>query len=190
MTNDVSFKRPEYIEALDRWMTVRDVCAGQHRVVDRLPYINRHDKTEENIERNKSYRERAVYKNATGHTDWSAAERDRVNGAIRQGFYEGQTSFQVIRKIRGIKAAAYSDGSLTTTSCNASTVVHTAVQHVGLKRGWRRSRRIPTLCPRSRWSPLWTARRASNAGWTSAGFLSTQGQGRHFTQIAGQPSSQ
>jgi hypothetical protein len=82
MTNDVSFKRPEYIEALDRWMTVRDVCAGQHRVVDRLPYINRHDKTEENVERNKSYRERAVYKNATGHTR---------NGLIGLAFHKDPT---------------------------------------------------------------------------------------------------
>jgi SPP1 gp7 family putative phage head morphogenesis protein len=62
--------------------------------------------------------------------DWSTAERDRVNGAIRQGFFEGQTNFQVIRKIRGTKAAGYSDGILATTSRNASTVVHTAVQHV------------------------------------------------------------
>ncbi|UXZ98893.1 DUF4055 domain-containing protein [Pseudomonas phytophila] len=82
MSNDVSFKRPEYIEALDRWLTVRDVCAGQHRVVDRLPYINRHDKTEENIERNKSYRERAVFKNATGHTR---------NGLIGLAFHKEPT---------------------------------------------------------------------------------------------------
>lgn len=82
MSNDVSFKRPEYIEALDRWLTVRDVCAGQHRVVDRLPYINRHDKTEENIERNKSYRERAVFKNATGHTR---------NGLIGLAFHKDPT---------------------------------------------------------------------------------------------------
>ncbi len=47
---------------------MRDVCAGQHRVVDRLPYINAHDKSPENTDRNKAYRERAVFKNATGHT--------------------------------------------------------------------------------------------------------------------------
>ncbi len=62
MSNDVSFKRADYIEALERWATVRDVCAGQHRVVSRLPYINAHDKSPENIDRNKSYRERAVFK--------------------------------------------------------------------------------------------------------------------------------
>ncbi len=41
MSNDVSFKRAEYTTVLDRWATVRDVCAGQHRVVDRLPYDQR-----------------------------------------------------------------------------------------------------------------------------------------------------
>ena len=68
MSNDVSFKRADYIEVLDRWATVRDICAGQHRVVSRLPYINAHDKSPENADRNKAYRERAVFKNATGHT--------------------------------------------------------------------------------------------------------------------------
>lgn len=62
--------------------------------------------------------------------DWASTERERVNGAIRQGFFEGQTNFQIIRKIRGTKAAGYSDGILATTKRNASAVVHTAVQHV------------------------------------------------------------
>ena len=66
--HDVSFKRPEYLEVLDRWQVVRDICAGQHRVVDRLPYLNAHDTSDENKDRNKAYRERAVFKNATGHT--------------------------------------------------------------------------------------------------------------------------
>ncbi|APC14564.1 hypothetical protein BLL42_01995 [Pseudomonas frederiksbergensis] len=68
MSNDASFKRADYTEVLDRWATVRDVCAGQHRVVSRLPCINSHDKSPENADRNKAYRERAVFKNATGHT--------------------------------------------------------------------------------------------------------------------------
>jgi len=61
---------------------------------------------------------------------WTTAERERVTGTIRQGFFEGQTNFQVIRNIRGTKAAGYKDGVLATTSRNASTVVHTAIQHV------------------------------------------------------------
>ncbi|RON05156.1 minor capsid protein [Pseudomonas brassicacearum] len=61
---------------------------------------------------------------------WTTAERERVTGTIRQGFFEGQTNFQVIRNIRGTKAAGYKDGILATTNRNASTVVHTAIQHV------------------------------------------------------------
>ena len=61
---------------------------------------------------------------------WTNAERERVTGMIRQGFFEGQTNFQVIRNIRGTKAAGYKDGILATTNRNASTVVHTAIQHV------------------------------------------------------------
>lgn len=60
---------------------------------------------------------------------WTTAERERVTGTIRQGFFEGQTNFQVIRNIRGTKAAGYKDGVLATTNRNASTVVHTAIQH-------------------------------------------------------------
>ncbi|MGE8098110.1 minor capsid protein [Pseudomonas fluorescens] len=61
---------------------------------------------------------------------WTTAERERVTGTIRQGFFEGQTNFQIIRNIRGTKAAGYKDGILATTNRNASTVVHTAIQHV------------------------------------------------------------
>lgn len=61
---------------------------------------------------------------------WTVAERERVNGVIRQGFFEGQTNFEIIRLIRGTKSAGYKDGILATTNRNASTVVHTAIQHV------------------------------------------------------------
>ncbi|UWF46881.1 phage head morphogenesis protein [Pseudomonas sp. N3-W] len=61
---------------------------------------------------------------------WTTAERERVTGTIRQGFFEGQTNFQIIRNIRGTKAAGYKDGILATTNRNASAVVHTAIQHV------------------------------------------------------------
>jgi SPP1 gp7 family putative phage head morphogenesis protein len=62
--------------------------------------------------------------------DWTRAERERVSGAIRQGFFEGQTNFQIIRNIRGTAGAGYRDGVLAVTQRNAGTVVHTAVQHV------------------------------------------------------------
>jgi len=61
---------------------------------------------------------------------FTTTERQRVTGAIRQGFFEGQTNFQIIKKIRGTKALQYNDGILATTSRNAGAVVRTAVQHV------------------------------------------------------------
>lgn len=62
--------------------------------------------------------------------DWTSAERERVTGAIRQGFFEGQTNFQILQNIRGTKAAGFKDGILAVTDRNASTVVRTAIQHV------------------------------------------------------------
>ncbi len=61
---------------------------------------------------------------------FTATERQRLTGAIRQGFFEGQTNFQIIKNIRGTKALQYNDGILATTSRNAGSVVRTAVQHV------------------------------------------------------------
>ncbi|TWI52974.1 SPP1 gp7 family putative phage head morphogenesis protein [Pseudomonas duriflava] len=61
---------------------------------------------------------------------WTQTERQRVVGAIRQGFFEGQTTTQIIQAIRGTKAQQYKDGILAVTDRNASAVVRTAVQHV------------------------------------------------------------
>lgn len=62
--------------------------------------------------------------------DWTQTEVKRVSGAIRQGFFEGQTNFQIIKVIRGTKALNYQDGILAITQRNADAVVRTAVQHV------------------------------------------------------------
>ncbi|MFU6376414.1 minor capsid protein [Metapseudomonas otitidis] len=60
----------------------------------------------------------------------TATERHRLIGAIRQGFFEGQIKFQIIKNIRGTKALNYADGVLATTSRNAAAMVRTSVQHV------------------------------------------------------------
>ena len=62
--------------------------------------------------------------------DWSKAERSRVTGAIRQGWFEGKTSSEIIRTLRGTKDMKYADGLLAITSRNADAVTRTAVQHV------------------------------------------------------------
>lgn len=62
--------------------------------------------------------------------DWTTAERKRITGAIRQGYFEGQTNGQVIQALRGTRANGFRDGILATTTRNAEAVVRTAVQHV------------------------------------------------------------
>ena len=64
------------------------------------------------------------------YRDWTEVERQRIGGAVRQGFFEGQTNAQIIRAIRGTKAGNYSDGLLAINNRNAEAVVRTAVQHV------------------------------------------------------------
>lgn len=61
--------------------------------------------------------------------DWTRAERKAVTGAIRRGFFEGQTNDQIIRAIRGTRALNYTDGVLDLTRRHAEAVVRTAVQH-------------------------------------------------------------
>lgn len=62
--------------------------------------------------------------------DWTKAERKRVTGTIRQGFFEGQTTYDILRTVRGTKANQYRDGILATTNRHAEAIVRTAVQHV------------------------------------------------------------
>jgi hypothetical protein len=69
MTTDISFSRIP-ADAAERWKVVRDVLAGDQAMRDGgyLPYLNRADKSEENIARNAAYVERAVFYGVTAHT--------------------------------------------------------------------------------------------------------------------------
>ncbi len=62
--------------------------------------------------------------------DWTKVEKKRITGAIRQGFFEGQTNAQIIQAIRGTRKNGYRDGILAITKRNAGAVVRTSVQHV------------------------------------------------------------
>jgi hypothetical protein len=72
MANDVTFTRPEYDAAKSRWRLVRDVCKGSETIKAAgelyLPKPNGHDLSDENKERYKGYKARAVFFNATGRT--------------------------------------------------------------------------------------------------------------------------
>lgn len=61
--------------------------------------------------------------------DWSAKEIKRVSGAVRQGFYEGQTTGQILQTVRGTRANKFRDGLLSITNRGAEAIVRTAIQH-------------------------------------------------------------
>jgi SPP1 gp7 family putative phage head morphogenesis protein len=60
----------------------------------------------------------------------SANETKRLTNAIRLGYFEGQTNSEILKTVRGTKAAGYRDGLLAITKREAEAVVQTAVQHV------------------------------------------------------------
>ena len=66
-------------------------------------------------------------------SEWSKSiEADRmvrIRDAIRIGFVEGQTSDEIVKRIRGTRAKGYSDGIIEIDRRNAEAVVRTAVQH-------------------------------------------------------------
>jgi len=66
--------------------------------------------------------------------DWARGlaqeEVKRVHDAIRIGMTEGQTTDQIIRRIRGSKKAKYQDGILEISRRDAEGVTRTAISHV------------------------------------------------------------
>lgn len=65
--------------------------------------------------------------------DWSKSiEADRmvkVRNAVRTGYLEGKTTDQIVRSIRGTRAAGYADGFLERPRKDLAAVIRTAVSH-------------------------------------------------------------
>lgn len=55
---------------------------------------------------------------------------DRINQAVRQGMVQGEDTDAIVRRIRGTKAAQYSDGILDISRRSAQSIVRTSVNHV------------------------------------------------------------
>jgi len=72
--------------------------------------------------------------------DWTAglaaAEANRVNVAVKMGITQNETLDQIVRRVRGTKAAGYSDGVLNISLRDTEAVVRTAISDVasGAKR--------------------------------------------------------
>lgn len=58
-----------------------------------------------------------------------AARAFRIRDAIRMGFVEGETIDQMVRRLRGTRAAGYADGLLQIDRRGAEALVRTAVNH-------------------------------------------------------------
>lgn len=54
----------------------------------------------------------------------------RLSDAVRIGIVEGQTTDQIVRRIRGTKAKGYADGVMSIGKRNAEAIVRTAISHV------------------------------------------------------------
>lgn len=61
--------------------------------------------------------------------DTEEAVAKRVRDTIRQGFIEGRTTDQIVRSLRGTKAAQYKDGALEISRRGAEAIVRTAITH-------------------------------------------------------------
>lgn len=71
-TTDITFERPEFRAMLPLWTKLRDVCKGAEPVKAKgqtyLPLLGPDDKSQRNMERNRAYRDRAVFYHITGNT--------------------------------------------------------------------------------------------------------------------------
>ncbi len=59
-----------------------------------------------------------------------AGRIDRISQAVRQGMVQGEGTDAIVRRIRGTKAAQYSDGVLDISRRSAQSIVRTSVNHV------------------------------------------------------------
>ena len=59
----------EYDKVVEKWKMIDDLCDGDKEKIKKyIVYINKNDTTARNVERNRAYRERAVYYNMAGYT--------------------------------------------------------------------------------------------------------------------------
>lgn len=62
--------------------------------------------------------------------DWTDKTKDRITGAIRLAAAQGQSTPDLVRRIRGTRAARYQDGLIQATRRDVTLMARTAYQHV------------------------------------------------------------
>jgi len=81
----------------------------------------------------------------TFFADMRANEIKRIQGAVRFGYVEGQTTQQIIQRIRGTKAAGFNDGLLAISKRNTEAIVRTSLQHAASQARnevWKRNSKV------------------------------------------------
>jgi SPP1 gp7 family putative phage head morphogenesis protein len=75
----------------------------------------------------------------------TAAQVLKVQGAIRMGYAQGETTQKIIQRIRGTKAAGFADGIMAGTQRDIETVTRTALQHASSQARqevWKKNSRV------------------------------------------------
>lgn len=67
------------------------------------------------------------------YSDLAADSARKVSDAVKIGIVEGQTTDQIVRRIRGTRARQFQDGVLSITRRNAEAIVRTAVSHTAAR---------------------------------------------------------
>jgi len=143
----IDHKKEEYRENVDKWELIDSVITGDD-VEDHLIYLNAHDTSEENRERNKAYRERAVFypiaeKTALGLVSLMFSEMpilnvpeimnyvtDTVDGAGTSIFQQSQDlTLDVLTRGRGGLYVTYPDVSAPLSRADMQTGAFFATIH-------------------------------------------------------------
>ena len=88
-------------------------------------------------------------------------EVQKVEGVVRTGFFEGQTVTEMVRRIRGTRAARFNDGVLATTQRSARLIARTATNHVATEAKNSTFQRNSRLLEGVEWSSTLDSRTSS-----------------------------
>ena len=97
-------------------------------------------------------------------TDAMRPGLDRVTSAIRSGYYQGQTTNQILQTIRGTRAAGFTDGIWQIVNRDAESIVRTSLQHAATQAReatWQANRDI---VKRVQWNATLEARTCAACG--------------------------
>ena len=65
--------------------------------------------------------------------DWTGKSTQRIVNAIRLGAAQGQTTAEIVRRIRGTRRARFRDGIIEATRRDVTMMTRTALQHVAVQ---------------------------------------------------------